>query len=81
MEDLGMLFEHYLAVMPWRTYHCTRCEGREDIGLDSISRTEVSFYYDESVLKFASAVGTKDIHRERSARICVEIDLSLPVVL
>lgn len=84
-----MLYDHYLAVSRW-TPEFVSPEAKVDCTTVWIRFPGLNLvYYDESVLlALASAVGkpikvdtnTLKVHRGRFARICVEIDLSQPVV-
>lgn len=84
-----MLYDHYLTVRPWSPEFVAAHAKIEKtlvwIRLPSLGLQ----YYDESILlTIASAVGkpikvdinTRDMARGRFARVCVEIDLSIPVV-
>jgi hypothetical protein len=88
-EGPWMIFDHYLAVRAW-----TPDFDPEEVSIDRTS-VWVRIpglgmeYYDESVLlALGTAIGkpvkvdfrTIDASRERFARICIEIDLNLPVV-
>jgi hypothetical protein len=84
-----MLFDHYLAVARW-TPDFASPHAKVEKTLVWIRFPGLNLlYYDESVLLgIASVVGTPikvdtntlKVHRGRFARICVEIDLTLPVV-
>jgi hypothetical protein len=84
-----MLFDHYLAVARW-TPDFAAPQAKVEKTLVWIRFPGLNLlYYDESVLLgLASVVGTPikvdtntlKVERGRFARICVEIDLTLPVV-
>jgi hypothetical protein len=84
-----MLFDHYLAVARW-TPDFASPHAKVEKTLVWIRFPGLNLlYYDESVLLgLASVVGTPvkvdtntlKVERGRFARICVEIDLTLPVV-
>ncbi|CAJ2637226.1 unnamed protein product, partial [Trifolium pratense] len=84
-----MLFDHYLAVARW-TPDFASPHAKVEKTLVWIRFPGLNLlYYDESVLLgLASVVGTPvkvdtntlSVERGRFARICVEIDLTLPVV-
>ncbi|PNX92853.1 hypothetical protein L195_g015996 [Trifolium pratense] len=88
-EGPWMLFDHYLAVARW-TPDFASPHAKVEKTLVWIRFPGLNLlYYDESVLLgLASVVGTPikvdtntlKVERGRFARICVEIDLTLPVV-
>jgi hypothetical protein len=88
-EGPWMLFDHYLAVARW-TPDFASPQAKVEKTLVWIRFPGLNLlYYDESVLLgLASVVGTPikvdnntlKVERGRFARICVEIDLTLPVV-
>jgi hypothetical protein len=88
-EGPWMLFDHYLAVARWSPEFASP-HAKVEKTLVWIRFPGLNLlYYDESVLLgLASVVGTPvkvdtntlTVERGRFARICVEIDLTLPVV-
>jgi hypothetical protein len=88
-EGPWMLFDHYLAVARW-TPDFASPHAKIERTLVWIRFPDLSLlYYDESVLLgLASVVGTPikvdtntlKVERGRFARVCVEIDLTMPVV-
>lgn len=84
-----MVFDHYLSVRKWTSnFNAARATIDKTMVWVRIPCLSLA-YYDESLLwALASAIGTPvkvDLHtlrieRGRFARLCVEIDLSLPVV-
>jgi hypothetical protein len=87
-EGPWMSFDHYLAVAQW-THDFASPHAKVGKTLVWIRFPGLNIlYYDESVLLgLASIVGTPmkvnmntlNVERDRFARICVEIDLTLPV--
>lgn len=88
-EGPWMIFDHYLTVQTW-TPEFTSPSAKIERTVVWIRFTGLNlFYYDESILlAMAAAVGkpvrvdknTLDIRRGRFARVCIEIDLTKPVV-
>lgn len=88
-EDPWMIFDHYLTVRAWSGDLISQ-EAKIDTTMVCISFPGLYlFYYDESIiLAMAATVGkpikvdtnTKDVRRGRFARVCVEVDLTKPVV-
>lgn len=88
-EGLWMVFDHYLTVQTW-TPEFTSPTAKIERTMVWIRFPGLNlFYYDESILMaMAAAVGrpikvdknTLDVRRGRFARVCVEVDLTLPVV-
>ncbi|XP_057422339.1 uncharacterized protein LOC130716152 [Lotus japonicus] len=84
-----MIYDHYLAVKPW-TSDFVAANSKINTTAVWIRIPGLGFqFYDESILvTLASAVGTPikvdmnttDMQRGKYARICVEIDLSEPVL-
>lgn len=84
-----MLQDHYLAVKRWSPSFnpCDACFGHTLVWIRFTGLNV--WYYDERALRtIAAAVGrpvkvdttTKRVERGKFARVCVEVDLSLPVV-
>lgn len=84
-----MIFDHYLAVTRWSPEFVSP-EAKVNQAMVWIRFSGLNFlYYDESILlDLASAVGvpvkvdtnTLKVERGRFARVCVEVDLTKPVV-
>lgn len=84
-----MIFDHYLTVQTWLPEFMSPV-AKIDKTLVWIRFPGLNLvYYDESILMaLAAAVGnpirvdsnTLDVRRGRFARVCVEVDLNLPVV-
>ncbi|MCI25113.1 hypothetical protein A2U01_0046302, partial [Trifolium medium] len=85
-----MIYDHYLAVSLWSpTFNAATATIDKTMVWIRIPSLNLVYYYDESLLwALASMVGnpvkvylhTLRVERGRFARMCVEIDLTKPVV-
>ena len=84
-----MLQDHYLVVKEWSPSFnsCEPCFGRTMVWI-RFSGLNVMFFEEKSMKTIAAAVGkpicvdfvTKSGERGHFARVCVEVDLSVPVI-
>ncbi|XP_057444481.1 uncharacterized protein LOC130736701 [Lotus japonicus] len=84
-----MIFDHYLAVSTWSSeFISPAAKVAKTLAWIRIPGLNVVFYDESYLLSIARAIGrpvkvdmnTLNAERGRFARICVELDLSLPVV-
>ncbi|XP_020228424.1 uncharacterized protein LOC109809499 [Cajanus cajan] len=84
-----MLFDHYLIVRPWSPdFVASATKVDSTLVWVRFSGLGVMFYDESVLLTIASAIGkpvkvdlnTLNMTRGRFARVCVEIDLNVPVV-
>ncbi|XP_057443937.1 uncharacterized protein LOC130736106 [Lotus japonicus] len=84
-----VIFDHYLAVATWnRSFICPAAQITSTLAWVRIPGLNVTFYNESFLLSMARLIGkpikvdrnTLSAERGRFARICVEIDLTQPVV-
>ncbi|XP_057431631.1 uncharacterized protein LOC130724424 [Lotus japonicus] len=84
-----MIFYHYLAVATWnRSFICPVAQIKSTLAWIRIPGLNVTYYNGSFLLSMARLIGkpikvdrnTLSAERRRFARICIEIDLTMPVV-
>ncbi|XP_057432162.1 uncharacterized protein LOC130724913 [Lotus japonicus] len=84
-----MIFDHYLAVAPWsKEFISPAAKITKTLAWVRVSGLNVTFYDESFLLSLARLFGnpvrvdmnTLNAERGKFARICVELDLTLPVV-